>query len=245
MSKTSEPILGEKEVPHPQAVFLFEEPLPSPVSSMQKHARRKSDGSRGRAGAREQRLGRKTPGRTTREGEAGRSRTRPMGPSPRQDMPHKCCRKEETLMVKTRHRHGVKGSGGGGTDIPFILLPILSPPFTHYPFLSCHTPVASHSWAGLGPAPCLVLFGAQGQRKPQILGVTCLYNCFLHKSPNSSLTFIVDTTIAVLMSCHQHLYFFLCHLLTCRGKGKHFGNWVAGVLSGSTAQRARAEPYPA
>uniref|UniRef100_A0A480FX35 Myosin light polypeptide 6 n=1 Tax=Sus scrofa TaxID=9823 RepID=A0A480FX35_PIG len=26
--------------------------------------------------------------------------------------------------------------------------------------------------------------------------------------------FIVDTTIAVLMPCHQHLYFFLCHLLT-------------------------------
>lgn len=35
VSKTSEPILGE-EVPHPQAVFLFEEPLLSPVSSMQK-----------------------------------------------------------------------------------------------------------------------------------------------------------------------------------------------------------------
>lgn len=64
--------------------------------------------------------------KNTREiirGEAGRSRTRPMGPSPRQDMPHKCCRKEETLMVKTRHRHGVKGSGSGdrhSVDFPFL-----------------------------------------------------------------------------------------------------------------------------
>lgn len=77
------------------------------------------------------------------KGGAGRSRTRPMGPSPRQDMPHKCCRKEETLMVKTRHRHGVKGSGVEGTAIH--LLPIPSPPFMpHDPFFSCHTPLASH-----------------------------------------------------------------------------------------------------
>lgn len=132
MSKTSEPILGEKEVPHPQAVFLFEESLPSPVSSMQKHAKRKSDGSRGRAGAREQRLGRKTPGRATREGEAGRSRTRPMGPSPRQDMPHKRCRKEETLMVKTRHRHGVNRSGSGEQTLPLFYFPFLPHP-SHIP----------------------------------------------------------------------------------------------------------------
>lgn len=66
----------------------------------------------------EHRLGRKNNTREITRGEAGRSRTRPMGPSPRQDMPHKCCRKEETLMVKTRHRHGVKGSGSG-TDILF------------------------------------------------------------------------------------------------------------------------------
>lgn len=106
-------------------------------------------------------------GRSTKEGEAGRSRTRPSGPSPRQDMPHKRCRKEETLMVKTRHTHGVKGSGSGSIDIPFILLPIPSPLFTppcH--FLSCHTLLASHSWAGLGPAPCLLeLFGAHVQGK--------------------------------------------------------------------------------
>ena len=37
-------------MPHPQAVCLFEEPLPSPVSSMQRHAGKKSDGSRGRQG---------------------------------------------------------------------------------------------------------------------------------------------------------------------------------------------------
>lgn len=37
----------------------------------------------------------------------------PWGPSPRQDMPHKRCRKEETLMVKTRHRHRVVGCHTG------------------------------------------------------------------------------------------------------------------------------------
>lgn len=65
-------------------------------------------------------------------------------------------------MVKTRHRRGVKGSGSEGLDIHLFLLPIPSPPFRpHEPFLSCHTPLASHSWAGLGPAPCLLaLLGA-------------------------------------------------------------------------------------
>lgn len=38
-----------------------------------------------------------------------------------------------------------------GIRHPFILLPIPFPPFMpHKPFLSCHTPLASHSWAGLG-----------------------------------------------------------------------------------------------
>ena len=58
------------------------------------------------------------------------SRTRPMGPSPRQDMPHKRCRKEETLMVKTRHTHGVKGSGDWEIDIKY---------FTSYSFPTLHT----------------------------------------------------------------------------------------------------------
>lgn len=120
-------------------------------------------------------------------------------------------------MVKTRHTHGVRGSGSGDIDIPFILLPIPSPPFTpHCPFLSCHTPLASRSWAGQGPASCLALFGAQvqGQGKPQ----TVLDLPHMAASSHLSLTFIVDTTIAVLVPCHQHLYFFLCHLLPCRGK---------------------------
>lgn len=71
------------------------------------------------------------------------------------------------------------------------------------------------------------------------------YGCFLRETAGSSLTFIVDTAIAVLMPCHQHLYFFLCHLLTCREEGR------ASILDlGDTEvsqvapQEERAEPHP-
>lgn len=112
-------------------------------------------------------------GGSTREGEAGTSRTRPMGPSPRQDMPHKCCRKEETFMVKTRHTHGVKGAGG--EDRHSIYVP------SHIPLsLSCphHHP---HLWAGLSPASCLLAL--QGQATGNVPLDLPLLAAFLLRAP--------------------------------------------------------------
>lgn len=133
---------------------------------MQNHARRKSDGSKVWAGAREHRLGRRNTREITR-GEAGRSRTRPMGPSPRQDMPHKCCRKEETLMVKTRHRHKVKGSGSW--DRHFVYFPFLAHPshFVTPPFAVTSPTVPSQ--AGLSLAP----FWNQVSLVPYNVSLTC------------------------------------------------------------------------
>lgn len=79
----------------------------------------------------------------------------PRGPSPRQDMPHKRCRKEETLMVKTRHRHGVKGSASGVTRYS-IYFPTPIIPFT----ASCH--ILNLPLPGLGPTPCLFEAQVQG-----------------------------------------------------------------------------------
>ena len=123
------------------------------------------------------------------------------------------------------------------TSHSFPTLHTLSLPFLSYP---CGLPLLG--WAG--PCPLPRSFWSPGTEKAPNTGRDLLIQLLSPQEPHSSLTFIVDTTIAVLMSCHQHLYFFLCHLLTCKGKEKHFGNWVAGVLSGGTAQRARAEPYP-
>lgn len=67
-------------------------------------------------------------------------------------------------MVKTRHRHGVRGQAVG-TDIPlfhFSFLPTLYNTTPSFPVTPPDLPLLG--WAGQGPAPCLLaLFGAHVQ----------------------------------------------------------------------------------
>lgn len=110
---------------------------------------------RGRAGAGEQRLGRNPRGRATRGG-GWEEPYPPHGPVTPTGYASQTLQ-EGRDMVKTRHRRGVKGSGGLGLDIPLFSPPTPSPPCRPWELF----PPGSHSWLGRAlPVPPGTFLGA-------------------------------------------------------------------------------------